>query len=715
MRPSAICMAVLITAFVAGDAHTAGAQQSTDSAATKLAGVTVTATRSGLSLYSTTLAVTKIEKLAWQGKSGYGIDDALSLVPGVLAQSRNGSGDVRLSIRGYGARGAGDRSNSGTSRGIRILLNGIPETEPDGRTSLDAFDLATAEGIEVVRSNASALWGNAAGGVINVNTIPSFDRPFAEQASTIGGFGLKRFSIKGGTLFGASRLFGTAVNSTFDGWRENSMGSRTVVDGGLVAPLGDRTTFSALLMASLNRFNVPGPLTQAQIDANPSQANATYRSRFERRDNTIGRLGLILDHAIDADQGFSVMTFVTPKYLQRSERGTYRDFNRYHLGGNGVYRISGDYADRVRGTLSIGSDVAYQDGAILFYGLTPQGTRGTDLRDNKREGANNVGFFVNDDISLGDRWSLTLGARYDAITYTYSSNITPALNMTKSFTGLTPKVGASYRLGETSNIYVSIGGGVEVPAGNETDPASTFGQDAVYAINPLLEPIRSITYEIGTRRVIFAGTGSIAELSYDVAAFRTNVTNEIVPYRGGRFYFTAAKAQRTGLEVGSMLRTREGWQLQGALTMMNARYQDYLVDSVHYDKSKAGHFANYSNNRVVGVPDLTFNAAISYAPAQLSGIRLRGGLQNTGSYWVDDANSVRVPGATVFSAGVTTDRAYDIGNGIGVRGSLIVNNLTDRRFIGSAFLNPDIVNGVPVAFEPGLPRQVIVSLTFERR
>ena len=693
----------------------ARAQERPDSAKSTLSVITVTASRSGLGLHATALAITQLTKLSWQGKSGYGLDDALSLVPGVLAQSRYGNGDVRLSIRGFGSRGAGDRSNSGTSRGIRLLLNGIPETEPDGRTSLDGFDLGTAEGIEVVRSNASALWGNAAGGVINVSTIPSFTAPFAEQQSVVGGFGLKRFSLKGGTLFGPARAFGTIVNSSFDGWRKNSMSSRTILDGGLVAPLGDRTTFRALLMVSLNRFNIPGPLTQAQVDADPSQANATYLSRLERRDNKVARVGLTLDHAIDADQGFSVMTFVTPKYLQRSERGTYRDFNRYHVGGNGVYRISGNYADNVRGTLSVGSDLAYQDGTILFYGLTPQGTRATDLRDNKREGANNAGIFINDNIAFGDQWALSLGARYDAITYTYSSNITPKLNTTKSFTGVTPKVGLTYRLGATHSVYASVGGGVEAPAGNETDPASTFGQDTVYNINPLLDPVRSVTYEIGTRRVVISSVGPFAEWSYDVAAFLTDVKNEIVPYRGGRFYFTAAKAQRTGIEAGTSLRTKDGWLLQGAVTMMNARYKNYLVDSVHYDKTKAGRFANYSNNEVVGVPDLTLNAAVSYAPDVFDGLRVRAGVQHTSKYWIDDANTVRVPSATVYSAGLTTDRAYDLGNGFGVRGSIIVNNLTDTRFIGSAFLNPDIVNNVPLAYEPGLPRQVLLSLSFERR
>jgi hypothetical protein len=34
--------------------------------------------------------------------------------------------------------------------------------------------------------------------------------------------------------------------------------------------------------------------------------------------------------------------------------------------------------------------------------------------------------------------------------------------------------------------------------------------------------------------------------------------------------------------------------------------------------------------------------------------------------------------------------------------------------VASAFLNPDVVNGAPVAFEPGLPRRLVVSLSLAR-
>jgi iron complex outermembrane receptor protein len=172
------------------------------------------------------------------------------------------------------------------------------------------------------------------------------------------------------------------------------------------------------------------------------------------------------------------------------------------------------------------------------------------LRDNKGESALAAGVFVTQELSFADRWTVALGARYDNITYDYRNHMKPSLNARRSFSGVTPKVGVTYRLTPQHSVYASVGGGIEVPAGNETDPASTFGQDTVTALNPLLSPIRSTTYEIGTKRAWTLGESSFfRDVSYDVALYHTAVRDEIVPYRGGRFYFTAGRVRRRGAEL----------------------------------------------------------------------------------------------------------------------------------------------------------------------
>ena len=670
----------------------------------------VTAKRMSQSPYSVPLATTTIGRQGWFGRRGFGLDEALGMVPGVLAQSRYGTGDIRLVIRGFGARGAGDRSNAGTSRGIRVLLDGFPETEPDGRTSLDGVDLAATQRIDVIRSNASSIWGNAAGGVINLTTAPDFSKPFTEAQFEMGGFGFEKYTGKFGVLMADSRLATTVTRTVFDGWRGNSAASRWLVNSTLVSPLGTGTQLGLFLVATDNRFNIPGPLTQAQLDQDPVQANATYLARLERRHNRQGRLGASVEHDFGGGGTLSSMLYINPKFLQRSERGTFRDFTRYHLGGNLVYANTARLGPTTRARVLGGLDEAYQDGAILFYSLTPDGNRGATLRDNKREGANNLGFFLQTELDVSDKLGVSVGARRDAITYYSESFINPKLSDTKVFARITPKLGVNYRVRPTHSFYLNVGGGVEAPAGNETDPAGTFGQDTVLAINPLLEPIRSTTYEIGTKQLVtFGPESAISEVSYDVALYRTQVANEIVPYRGGRFYFTAGKARRNGAEFGLNVNTRSGFSLQGMFGLSDHRYSEYLVDSVHYNIAKQGVFADYSGNQVVGVPRTMFGLTLALSPKGWSGVRAQVGVQGSGTYFADDANVVSVAGYSLVNATVGLDRPIDIGAGATLRGSVSVQNLLNKRYIGSAFLNPDVVNSVPVAFEPGLPRSIVFS------
>ena len=685
---------------------------STDSASVILAPVTVKATRSATQIFAAPLAVTVIDKKQLENKRGYSLDEAVSTVPGVLAQSRYGASDIRLNIRGFGARGAGDRSNAGTSRGIRVLLDGIPETEPDGRTAFDLIDLAAAQSIEVVRSNASALWGNAGGGVVSISTVPYLNGPFGMATQMVGSYGFLRTALQAGTVAGPASLAITFTNTTQEGYRAHADSRRALVNASITSPLGASTNLGVFLAAANDLFHIPGPLSMEQALTQPRSANATYAARDERRRNRLARVGLTLDHELTETSALSGMMFVNPKYLQRSERGTFRDFNRHHMGGNLLYRNDHSLSSRVSATGIIGADGAFQDGSILFYSLSPTNTRGTELRDNKGEGAINTGVFAQEQLKIGDRLGLDIGARWDRIRYDYRSYINPRLDDRKDFERVTPRLGINYRLGTTHSVYANVGGGIEAPAGNETDPASTFGQDTVTALNPLLEPIHSTTYEVGTKHLMPLSGSFLSAFSYELALYDTRVTNEIVPYRGGRFYFTAGRADRRGAELGAALVGAADLEVAGSMTLSRNRYVEYTVDSVHY--GRAGALADYEGNDIAGVPSLFYNLSVARGLGANIPLRLQVSMRGIGDYFVDDANSVEVPAYHTFSATASTGNGIGFGS-IALRAFVTVENFTDRRYIGSAFVNPDVVNGVPLAFEPGAGRTWTVSLSIAPR
>jgi iron complex outermembrane receptor protein len=697
--------------------RTAAAQNAPRDSAKVLPGITATATRSARSPLTTPLATTQVSAEELRSKTGYGLEDALRGIPGVIAQSRYGTSDVRLTIRGFGARGAGDRSNAGTSRGVRVLLDGFPETEPDGRTAFDNIDLATAYDVDVVRSSASSLWGNAAGGVINVSSRPTIATNAIEVQPIMGAYGMRRLATRASASLGENGvIWGSFTNTTVDGWRAHSDARRAVVNMGASGNVTDRTRLGLFLVGANNLMKIPGPLTKAKMDSNPLQADSTYQARDEKRYNRVARIGLSVDHDLGTSASLSSMFYLNPKYLQRSERATYRDFTRYHLGGNVMARKSLDIGS-MKHRLTLGVDQAYQDGSIQFYTLVmPSITRGA-LSDNKSEGALNTGMFVQDELTVNETLSLLIGARNDRILYHYKTFFNAAATIKSqsvNYTRFSPKLGFTWKTGGAGAIYANMSGGVEAPAGNETDINPT-GTPAAALLNPLLEPITSNSYEVGYKQLGVSMMGGALMLGYDVALYDIEVQNEIIPYNGGRYYQTAAEASRKGVEFGMNMKSRNGIFGRAGLTYNNHTYQKYVVDSAYF--SAATGKIDMSGHEVMGVPKIMANLELGMEVPFYRNLVIRGSVDHMGEYFADDANTAAatVPAYSLIGLRFEFKEPILKTKGVGLGGFVSVHNLTDVKYAGSAFLNPDLVGGVPKFLEPGMPRAVTFSFTLTRR
>jgi iron complex outermembrane receptor protein len=681
--------------------------------------VIVTTTRTTEPLEHVPMAVSIVPASEFAIGRHYELKDALWSVPGVLTQSRSGHTDLRITIRGYGARGAANRSNAGNMRGIRVLVDGIPETEPDGRTSLDLINLDATSRVEVLRSNSSTLYGSASGGVINLYTRFDFDAPFIESRNSAGSFNFLRNAVNAGTTFGESKLFVSAVNTTFgDGehnaYRKHSGASQLLFSLGLKAPLDERTDFGLYASASSNLFRFPGPLTRAQFTADPSQANAAFVARDERRFNRQGKIAMTLDHEFNAEHTVSGSVYLQPKVLERSERATYRDFNRYGIGSQARYEWNTSFSPTLENTFSIGFDQQYQDGTILFYTITPNGGRGDTLQQNKKEASSTIGGYAEESLTLAEDLTLKLGARYDMITYRALNFMKMGPTQKKEFTQLTPKAGIAYEFMKGYSVYGSVGGGVEAPAFNEIDPPS----DSIIIarggtpseenpdFNPLLEPIISTSFEVGSRGLI-PMKGTLAYITYDVAAYLINIENDLVPWNGGRYYFTAAETRRTGLELGLSAGTTFGLSAKSAVTISRSTYLKY--------ENLLGRF---DNNQTAGLPGIFGSLHLRYdAPADLF---IEGSVDHVGEYFADDRNDLKsdgtpdpsvdskVPAYTIF--GATAGWKNEFGP-IALDIFASIHNIADLSYISSAFINGEQNQ----YFEPGLPRNFILGATVRFR
>ncbi len=677
--------------------------------------VVVTAIRGEEDIREVPLAITIVPPMVLETQRGYGIDGMLTLVPGVIGQSRTGGVDSRVQIRGFGARGAGQRSNAGTSRGIRFYTDGIPETEPDGRTSFDLINSVHASKVEVVRSNASTLWGNAAGGVVNVSTVPLTRDAFAQLDASFGSFGFMRQSLLANTPMGDGQAYVSITNTSMDGWREQSRGFQTLGTIGLVTKPSDRTNVNVFITGASNQFEIPGPITRDQYNADPQQAQAdttiykpSFVQRDERRDNRLARIGSTFDHSFSDHQSIAGSAFVQSKKLERSERNTWRDFNRYHIGGSMLYRNSQELSAAVN-RIMVGGDAQYQDGAILFYNLNTDAGRGTTLRQNKREGALNMGAFLQDEFMISDL-SIVAGLRYDAVRYIDQDFINPASDTMATYSRLIPKVGIAYRVSPMFNPYANLGGGFEVPAGNETDPPAVIGSTTPSkSLNPLLKPISSTTYEVGVKGATEERSEMWASLQYDVALWYISVLNDIVPYNSGAFFVPAAESKRMGAELGVTAITNFGVTVAGALTVMRTEYSDYVVDSGYISQNLSGKTADYSGNEQPGIPSLSATLRVRYDADVLGGLYAEAESRTLNGYVVDDANTMRTDGWTTVALAVGL-RIPIVHNTLiaDVRGR--VDNVLNTTYMASAWVNPDVTRGGAPFIESGLPRNAMVTV-----
>lgn len=657
-----------------------------DTADVPMEEIVVTGTRMEDRLRGTPAAISVIRRDEFEDDRGISLKEGLALVPGVLVQSRAGAQDVRLTIRGFGARGNGERSNAGSLRGIRILSDGIPITDPDGRTSFDLVNLAAADLIEVSRSNVSALYGNASGGIVDLRTNLAFPSPFIEGRSRSGSFGFHREQALAGFTMGFARGTFSLANTTFDGWRAHSKSAIAQAQLRLRTPIDEQTRLGILVDAASNLLFVPGPLTRSQLDADPTQANPAHVDRNERRFHRVGRIGLTLDRALNPTQDLAVVAYVEPKVQERSERNRFRDFTRYHVGGSVTYRLETHLSPEVVSQFSTGVDEAWQDGSINFYTLGPGGTRGDELTADDREGANSAGAFLQEEIRWG-RWSARAAARFDQLWYVAENHIEPSLDSDKTFRRWTPKASLSYVVGNHT-LFAALGGGVEAPAFNEIDPPAPF--DTLTTFNPFLEATYSATYEVGARGD-FGAPGGLGRLGYDAALYWIETRNDLVPFDGGAFYFTAGKTRRRGVELGLDWRPVERLAVRSAATLSDNTYTDYVND-----------VGDFTDNDVAGLPSGNVTAAVKYTLPV--GVSLEVESETMGSYFADDANTARVSPYTLWNASV--GYTHRMGERT-LRGYVAGNNLGDRRHVSSVFING--INGE--YFEPGLPRNWSAGLT----
>jgi iron complex outermembrane receptor protein len=636
--------------------------------------------------------------------------ESLARIPGVAALERhNLAQDLQLSIRGFGAR-----ATFGI-RGIRLVVDGIPATMPDGQGQAASFALAAADRIEVLRGPQALVHGHAAGGVLQAFSAEPAARPHARLDSGAGSHGIRRDSVLAGGGAGQAALVVDATRMTTDGFREHSAARREHVNGRLRVELGEGSGLM-LLASSFDQPFAQDPLglTREQMLANPRQAGSSAIAQDTGKRVAQQQMGAVFSRRIGPDLGlvlrawsgqravFQTLAIPVAAQTAPTASGGVVDLDRDYAGA-GLQVERALRADGMRLHLTLGLDHERQQERRLGF-VNDGGTPGALRRDELNRVAS-TDVFALASLRLEGGWRVDAGVRAGSVLFRSDDHHVVAGNGDDSgavrHRATSPVLGVSRAFSDRLNVYANLGRGFETPTFAEIAYRSTSG--SMTGLNLGLLASRSTQAEIGAKWRLAEGH------RVDAALFTIRTRDEIVvdASSGGRSTFrNAGRTLREGVEFAWTARFGGGLSARAALSWLSAGFRD-----AHASATGAGASSVAAGNRLPGTPDrLMFAEVVWRAPhaaSALAGVHLAAELRHRGRMMADDANSDFAAPATVASVRAGWAREVE-----GWRWSLLarIDNLADRAHAGSLIVNESNRR----FFEPAPGRQAWVGFTLGR-
>lgn len=600
-----------------------------------------------------------------------GLDEAVGRLPGLVVLNRNNpSLDQRLVIRG-----AGSRANFGI-RGVRILIDGLPQTLPDGQSQLSNLDLTIVSGVEALVGSASAIHGNAAGGVVAFSTEVPTGPAFARARTGGGELGTSRLSLVTGAARGSLSGLVAATRYQADGFRQHSRTLTTQLTLAANAVLSP--TWLARVRYFLTdspRAENPGALTAAELAVRPDSAAAANLLRGADKSVIQHQAGLTLSHA-GADGRRLDLTFfgllrelvnplaTAPPPPVTPTSGTWSAIDRVAGGG----RLHGEWPLARRLRLGFGADL--QSMADDRVNRRSNGGRPTaTVLVDQRETVTEMGPFVGLRAEPHPALLLSAGLRYDHLSFQTRDRVRAGgidRSGRRTMAAASGSVGASLALDDWT-VWSSGGSAFETPTTTEL----ANRPDGSVGFNARLDPQGAINAEIGVRH-----SGPVTA---SLALYHTAVTRAIVQARevDGRAYFeNAGRLRHRGIEAGFDARLVPWLRAVASYTHSDSRF-------IEYRPRTGARVDTLDGRRVPAIPRHWARLSL-LADHRAFTLELE---QQLGSGQpADDANTVMVDG---LGAGVTNVRIatrIPLGS-LRLAPFAAVHNLFDRRYVGSVNVN----------------------------
>lgn len=610
--------------------------------------------------------------------------ESLNKIPGIVASNRqNYAQDLQISIRGFGSR-----TKFGV-RGVRLVIDGIPATIPDGQGQSSSISLTSVDRIEVLRGPMAQLYGNSAGGVIQAFTREAPEVPEVMVQGYYGSYGTYRTDWQYAQKIGQFGL--VADYSTFktDGYRQNSQTERNQFNGKFTYDHDDKTKFTLIA----NYFDLPYAYDPAGITRADFESKGGHYSRYTsyptlRLRKTIEQtqVGGVFDRKLDGSSAISLRMYSgnrTNTHFNNvtNDPETYVGLDRNYKGVGLEYRQNDEFFNKdtswvlgfsydqssefsSKGNTDRAGEVAYP----LVY-----------TRSENRK-AQNMDYYGQMTLRATDQVSLIGGLRSTNVVLSNNNYLsaTGQGSGSVSFSAVSPVFGLTYHLADNANLYMNYGRGFETPTLSEMGYVNTGGTPAIETgFNRTLLAAKSNQYEIGMKWLPYQFT------RVDLSAFYISTANEIIVDKTvtpDSSYRNISGTQRRGVELAVQTTLANSFKHTSALTILDATF----------NKSEGSVVAG---NPLPGVPAKVLFTDLAWSSTnfrkdkykQVMGTTIAAEFIAMGRVYSEDkaSNSKSAPGYGV--ANLKVKHKFDF-SGITYTTYGSLNNIFDKQYVGSVIV-----------------------------
>jgi len=678
----------------------------------KLPTLHVEATRTDTTYLQTPASVFRIEAPQADSSSQVNLTEVVKGIPSLQIRNReNYAQDLQLSMRGFGAR-----STFGV-RGIRLYVDGIPATMPDGQGQTSNIDLSSLDHVEVLTGPFSSLYGNSSGGTILTSTKEGQGKDSIELSYSGGSHDKSRAGVvlQGGAK-GANEPSYIISSSYFDtdGYREHSGAEKVLNNAKLSWNLDDGSKINWVTNYVKIHADDPQGLTHDQWNANPKQVNDADNTYKVRKDIEQTQTGVTWSKPINDKNELYAMAYIGNRQVTQyqsiskgdvtlkdgkpiytgqanpNHAGGVIDFDRNYYGAD--FRWTGkELLPNTTVSVGVALDAMDEDrkGYENFNANGIYGVKGK-LRRDEDNTLWNIDPYLQASWQFLPTWRLDTGVRYSNVHYKSKDHFTSGPDQYGTVNGddsgktdydkVLPSLALSWQILPELMAYMGYAKGFETPTFTEMAyPADTSKS----GFNFDLKPSTSDTYEAGLKSQNSLG-------DFTLAVFQTKTKNDIVSAGSSNGRSTFRNADKTLREGVEFAWNKKLWRDLTA----TASYA-YLDATFDADISASGSSKQIpSGNAIPGIAQNQAFVSLAWQPSH----GLYGGVdvQYMDKVYVNDTNSDAAPSYSVTSANI--GYAWDLGDWK-VKSFARVDNLFDKNYAGSVIVN-DSTQPVGRYFEP---------------